>query len=192
MVVEKPYLILHKKRVAHLEIFNIIDNINARKTALEMTNQQIADASGIPVSTVNRILRKETEDPRMQTVLAIAAAVGYDFNAPSTQSIPENTQDSQYIRHIISMYEAQIADLKRTNNQIRAEKNRRIDLLMLLLGVAVGGWVCIYMLDITNPNAGWFQDQGHINISVLTLAILAVFVVVFSILKKKTQSDGEK
>lgn len=174
-----------------MEVFNIIDGINAKKAEMKMTNQQVANAAGVPESTVNRILRKETTDPRIQSVLAIAEAVGYDFSAPGAQSIG-NEQEGQYIRHIISMYQAQIADLKRANNQLRAEKNRTIDILSTVLGVAIGGWICIYMMDITNPHAGWFQDQGQINISVLTFAILIAFVIVFVILKKRGRNIDEQ
>lgn len=185
-------MILHKKEGMYLDVFTIIDGINTRKTDLKLNNQQIADASGIPKTTVDRILRKETEDPRIQTIFAIADAVGYDFSTPSGQSAPGSPPNAQYIRHIMSMYEAQIADLKRANNQLRAEKNRTIDLLLTLLSVAVGGWICIYLVDITNPNAGWFQDQGHINISVLSLVIVVIFVVAFALLKKKGRNgDGD-
>jgi len=45
-----------------MNVSEIIDGM-IQKTASNMTNQQIADASGVPKSAVDRILRKETSNP---------------------------------------------------------------------------------------------------------------------------------
>lgn len=140
-----------------MEVFAIIDGINAKKTAMNMTNQQIADASGVPKSTVDRVLRKDTENPTMKVILEIASAVGYDFN---TRSIPESADgslDGPYIRHIISMYETRIAAQERQYNLTTAEKNRWIKMLASIVGILVAGILFILIFDITHPEVGWFQ-----------------------------------
>lgn len=142
-----------------MEVFSIIDGINARKANLKMTNQQVADASGVPKTTVDRILRKETENPSMQSVLSIAAAVGYEISSKATQEIPDNVQDNPYIRHIISMYEAQMVAMERNYNLVTAEKNRWIKILAIIVGILGIGVVTILLIDILNPTVGWFQRE---------------------------------
>lgn len=142
-----------------MEVFNIIDGINAQKSALKLTNQQVSDASGVPKTTVDRILRKETENPSMQSVLAIADAVGYDFSTRKQAAIPEGAQDNPYIRHIISMYEAQLAAQERQYNLVTAEKNRWITILAIIVGILGAGVVAILLIDILNPTVGWIQRE---------------------------------
>ena len=48
-----------------------IFELKKKKNAAGMTNQEIADLSGIPVSTVNKIFSGATENPRYSTLLAI-------------------------------------------------------------------------------------------------------------------------
>lgn len=152
-------MILDKKEVDILEVLNIIDGINARKNALQMTNQQIADASGVPKSTVDRVLRKDTENPTMKVILDIAAAVGYEFGIPAAVQTPDDGQNNPYIRHIISMYEAQLAAQERQYNLVTAEKNRWIKSLAIIVGILGIGVVTILLIDILNPSVGWIQRE---------------------------------
>lgn len=159
-----------------MEVFSIIDGINARKNVLQLTNQQIADASGVPKSTVDRILRKDTENPTMKVILDIADAVGYDFSTRRAAVETDGSQDSQYIRHIISMYESQLAAQERQYNLVTAEKNRWIKILALIVGVLITGILIILIYDITHPDIGWFQREAyyHSGASVIKDAFLSV------------------
>lgn len=140
-----------------MEVLNIIDGINACKAAKNMTNQQIADASGEPKSTVDRILRKDTENPSMRAILNIANAVGYEFSTPATVQKTEVAQDDPNIRHIITMYENQLAAAERRFNLATAEKNRWIKALSTSLGGVAIGIVALLLLDLTTEDYGWFR-----------------------------------
>lgn len=140
-----------------MEVSVIIDGINARKLAMNMTNQQISDESGVPKTTIDRVLRKDTENPSVQVVLAIAEAVGYEFGIPAAAQAPEVIQENPHFRHIITMYEKQIADIRRDQNRERAEKNRWIKLLAIIIAILGAGIITILLIDILNPNVGWFQ-----------------------------------
>ena len=142
-----------------MEVFAIIDGINARKTAMNMTNQQISDASGVPKSTVDRVLRKDTENPTMKVILDIAGAVGYEFSTTSAVRVPDTIQDNPYILHIISMYESQLAAQERQYNLVTAEKNRWIKLLAVIVAILAAGIITILLIDITNPTVGWFRRE---------------------------------
>lgn len=158
-----------------LEVLSIIDGINARKNALQMTNQQIADASGVPKSTVDRILRKDTENPTMKVILDIAGAVGYEFGAPASVQVPDNENNNPYIRHIISMYETQLAAQERQYNLVTAEKNRWIKILAIIVGILGAGVVSILLIDILNPAVGWIRrDVAYYQSDGLRNILLAV------------------
>lgn len=146
-----------------MEVSAIIDGINARKAALGMTNQQISDASGVPKSTVDRILRKDTENPTIAVILPIADAVGYDFSNRSTSRLPDRESENPYIRHIIYMYESQLAAQERQYNLVTAEKNRWIKLLTIIIGILVTGIMFVLIYDITHPDIGWFQREVAYN-----------------------------
>lgn len=77
----------------------IIDGILERKEQVGMTNQQIADASGVPRTTINRILAKQTQNPSIKTVADIAMAVGYDIDPVHPAVLQDHTKDS-YITYL--------------------------------------------------------------------------------------------
>ena len=52
-----------------------IEEIRRRKRELHMTNQMLAEESGIPVSTVAKILGEVTKNPRKDTLRAIEKAL---------------------------------------------------------------------------------------------------------------------
>lgn len=142
-----------------MEVSSVIDGINARKKALNLNNQQISDMSGVPKSTVDRVLRKDTENPTMKVILDIAGAVGYEFGAPAVAQTPDLLKESPPIWQIISIYEDRIADLKRSHNRESAEKNRWITILAVTVGILAAGIIAILLIDILNPTVGWFQRE---------------------------------
>ena len=169
-----------------LEVFSIIDGINAKKNAIGMTNQQIADESKVPKSTVDRVLGKRTENPTMQVILDIAGAVGYDLVTPAKVQNLEAGQDNPYVRHIISMYECQIAGLERQYNRVTAEKDRWIWTLAAIIGLMGTGIIAILLIDLTNPNVGWFQHDTD-PFALVVLAIGLLLSVAVLLLRRKSK-----
>lgn len=144
-----------------MTVDQIINGIIERKDILHATNQQIADAANVPKTTVDRILRKETLNPSLQSVVDIATAVGYDFG--QTEKEPVVTDDAA-LQQIIYVYEKRCADLERESrlktvqtNMIIAGKDRWIRFLTLLSITFVVGIFTILVFDITNPFVGWIQ-----------------------------------
>ena len=54
----------------------IIKMLKELKSLKQLTNQQIADLSGVPLSTVSRIFNGQTENPNIQTIADIVGAMG--------------------------------------------------------------------------------------------------------------------
>lgn len=169
-----------------LNVCDIIDGINTQKTAVGMTNQQIADASGVPKSTVDRILGKRTENPTMQVILDIAGAVGYDMGGNARPAPADDLTDNPYVREIIAMYKQQIADLKLQHNRVTAEKDRWIQTLAAILAIMGAGAVTILLLDMTNPEFGWIQHDTD-PFALLVVAIVLIIGIGIALLRKKTK-----
>lgn len=56
----------------------LYEHLRAMKDASIMTAQQIADKSGVPVATVNRVLQGLTENPGFDTVCKLVKAHGWE------------------------------------------------------------------------------------------------------------------
>ena len=52
---------------------SIVETLKNMKSEQNLTLQQISSASGVPLSTVNRILSGQTENPSFRDVAAIVA-----------------------------------------------------------------------------------------------------------------------
>lgn len=61
-----------------------INDLKRMKLESGMTNQDIADMSGIPISTVNKIFSGATKNPRYSTLLAIEQVLATRENIPFT------------------------------------------------------------------------------------------------------------
>lgn len=145
---------------------DIIQGITDRKNELGMSNQQLSDASGVPKSTVDRILSGRTDNPSLQNVLDLANAVGYEFEGarPAMPPAPVTPGDSTaQLRAIyedrIKSYERLLARDQRHHNMLMAEKNRWIMFSMILNIVLVGFLVGVLIYDIANRDIGWVRDQ---------------------------------
>lgn len=147
----------------------ILDGIFRKQTEIGMTNQQFSDASSVPKATIERIKRGDTTNPTMQTILDLAAAVGYSFsNHPDPVApIPEeNKIRDPMTLHMIDYYErrgvAYEERIKRVTahfNMLLAEKNRWIKFLLTTNIILIVFLVTILIVDILHPDIGWVRDQ---------------------------------
>lgn len=144
---------------------DIIDGIRTKKDEQGLSNQQLSDASGVPKSTVDRILSGRTDNPSLQNILDLANAVGYEFEArtalpPAPVASGDSTAQLRAIyEDRIAAYERLIARDQRHNNMLLAEKNRWILFSMILNIVLVGFIVAVLVYDILNRDVGWVRDQ---------------------------------
>ena len=60
---------------------SIVETLKNMKSEQNVTLQQISSASGVPLSTVNRILSGQTENPSFRDVAAIVAAMAGSLDA---------------------------------------------------------------------------------------------------------------
>ena len=178
-----PDIMPEKERT--MTVTDIIDGIIQKQNQIGMSNQQLADASGVPKATVERIRRGDTQNPTTQTLLDLAAAVGYTFSNHPEQlpAVPEesNIRDPM-ILHMINHYERQAQAyeerIKRVTshfNMLLAEKNRWIQTLCTIIGLLIAGFISLLLMDIATPELGWFpHDANAISICIAIVAVLGL------------------
>lgn len=178
-----------------MTVSDIVNGIIQKKNAIGMNNQQLSDASGVPKATVDRVIRGDTPNPSMQTVLELAAAVGYTFSNHPEQ--PSPVPDESKIRdpamlHIINNYERQLLAaeerVKRVTshfNMLLAEKNRWIQTLCTIIGILIVGFISLLLMDIATPELGWFpHDANAIAICIAIISVLGLVGGAFLLRKK--------
>ena len=151
-----------------MDISAIIDGILECKEETGMTFQQIADRADAPKSTVTRILRKETPNPSMKTLMDIAVAVGYEINPIQPAVLKDSSKDA-YITYLQQALEverlsckAQIAEQKALRHQVVAEKNRTIFFLSIALILSLLMLIGWLIMELLHPSAGWFRfEEAH-------------------------------
>lgn len=169
-----------------MEISDIIDGLNARKAATGLTNQQISDESKVPKSTVDKILSGRVDNPTIKTLLDIAGAVGYNLGGQPGSAESADGYDSPYIRHIIAMYESQLAAQERQYNRATAEKDRWIRTLAVIIAILGAGIFSVLLIDMTNPEFGWIRHDTD-PFALVIVVIIALICIAGVLLYKKTK-----
>lgn len=148
-----------------MTVNEIMKGIVERKEALEITNQMLSDASGVPKTTIDRILRGDTPNPSMQTVLDIAYVVGYKFT--NDNDAQGGTVDSQ----LVNMLERESRLKTVQSNSLIAAKDRTIEdkchwvkfltastiIFAVCLIVTWAGIALLLHYDLTHLDIGYFQ-----------------------------------
>lgn len=143
---------------------NLVDKIIARKAELGVTNAWIAEKSGVPESTVTKVMNGTNKSPQMATIIPIAETLGVPISSQTMEQIepearPEPLAERTYDQYILDMlresYEQRLRDKDEQNRTLR----RWIYILAaaLALIVAIVLFICIY--DITHPDRGWYQQM---------------------------------
>lgn len=177
---------------------DIIDGIIRRVNETNMSHQQLADASNVPKATVDRILRGDTQNPTMQTVLDLAAAVGYTFSNHPDQlpAVPETPKfHDPTVQYIINFYERQgivyeerIKRVMATYNMQLAEKNRTIRNLCIIIGLLIAGFISLLLIDMATPEIGWFpHDANSITIGLAIVGVSALAIGAMLLHKKSKE-----
>lgn len=103
---------------------HIIEKIKQHKDATRMTTQQIAERSGVPASTISRILSGQTDSPNIHNIVAICRAVGVSLDElfgivppeqpkpePAPQLVPESVPQPvvDHGAELVAAYKDQLA-----------------------------------------------------------------------------------
>lgn len=138
----------------------IISKLQELKEKSHLTTQQISERSGIPVSTISRILSGQTDNPSFQTVCDLVEAMGgslYDLTGTTPPAPQEEHHrapaghdclhgERQHCCTIVTLYERSIA-----------QKNRWIRNLFIVCGAMLGAIIFVLLIDILNGGIGFVR-----------------------------------
>ena len=142
--------------------------LNAAKNAKGWSNQKLAEATKLPLSTITNILGEgsKTENPRWDTVTTLARTLGVPLNALEDETLPEAPQHNT-VSEAAAYYDAakkylmsQVEHEREEKEKERAERKRwqkatiavAASLIVILILVLV-----IILIDIRTPDAGWYR-----------------------------------
>lgn len=100
-----------------------LDNLKEMKKKSEMTSQQIADKSRIPLRTINRIFAGESDHPYADTLDLIVKAMGdYDLgDLFSDTNVVIATESIVEVKEVVEELEAEQDSLLSDNQALRDE-----------------------------------------------------------------------
>lgn len=120
------------------------------KEQKKLTNQELSNLSGVPIATINRLMSGATENPTIDTVLALASALGTTVDSLLGLSPPSGHGDES---PLIALYEKRIAE-KYAALRVHSRWLRFLCALSLVLFLFIIAWLVI---DVLNPKIGWFR-----------------------------------
>nr|DAJ14110.1 MAG TPA: Helix-turn-helix XRE-family like protein [Podoviridae sp. ctJ6o53] len=119
-----------------------------QKEALGYTNAMIAEMSGVPESTVTKVLNGANRSPGFETISPIARVLGVSLDELSVKETapPDTSTLTVGVSHIISIYERRLR-----------EKNRWINILAVAVAALILLLIFFLIYDITHSSLGWVQ-----------------------------------
>lgn len=113
----------------------------------DMTAQQIADKSGVPVATVNRVLQGLTENPGFDTVYKLVKAMGGSLNDLDEDRVCEPEGSTQLYERGLEYRERKIEDLE--------QKIKKLERIKAIIVVSILIAMGLLVYDIMHLDRGW-------------------------------------
>ena len=107
-----------------------------------LTNQQLADLSGVPAGTVNRILSGQTDNPSFQTICDLVLAMDGSLDElAGIEKAPEGPEAKA-----------------RASQDLIEHKNRWIHRLFVLACLLGSIFIFLVIFDLMNPALGFVRS----------------------------------
>lgn len=151
----------------------IAESLTEMKKEAGLSNRKLAELSGVPEGTVNKILSGNTMNPSVDTVEAMVRAMGKSmdelFGEPETPEMIQTAVIDHYSLLIdsykdqIEHYKDQVEQMRKNYDNFRIThkeqiRNHRIGLWALLAAVLVlVAVICYLCIDFSNDSWGLFQ-----------------------------------
>lgn len=129
----------------------LYEHLRAMKDASNMTAQQIADKSSVPVATVNRVLQGLTENPGFDTVYKLVKAMGGSLNDLDEDRVCEPEGLTQLYERGLEYRERKIKKLERT-----------IMIIAVFTFIVMAAVIVMLVYDMTHLSIGWIQTASNV------------------------------
>lgn len=103
---------------------NIVEKLIEKKAEMGVTNAWIAEKSGVPESTVTKVMNGTNKSPTMATIIPIAEALNVPISPQTIERIAEETIPKAAEEAIVNHT---IAAMERAHEKVIAEKDRRLE-----------------------------------------------------------------
>lgn len=124
-----------------------LEYLQTLKAQSGLTNEQIADLSGVPKNTVTRIFGGETVNPSFQNVADIVKALHGSLDEMAMIQVEEDAPvEHESESRLVLLY-----------REIIRGKDKWIRTLAVALGSVMVIVMFLLVFDIMNPTVGWFQ-----------------------------------
>lgn len=122
----------------------LYEHLRAMKDASNMTAQQIADKSSVPVATVNRVLQGLTENPGFDTVCKLVKAMGGSLNDLDEDRVCEPEGLTQLYERGLEYRGRKIKKLERT-----------IMIIAVFTFIVMAAVIGMLVYDMMHLDKGW-------------------------------------
>lgn len=143
-------------------IRDILREIKHNRDDLGLTNDDLAERSGVPLSSINRLLAsKDVPNPQFDTLARLASATNTRLDPrlgiDSETAVSHVNDPGQYLTTINRMHNDAASRLKEQIHVERREKYVLAIVLMLMISFVLG----IVVHDLRSPSAGWFRQMSN-------------------------------
>ena len=126
--------------------------LKALKSKGKFTSAELAQMSGIPETTIRKILSGETADPRFDTVAKLVLAMGGSLN-DLVEKVEEKDMKESPVIAIKEVYEAQIKDLQDHIDSFKQDK-KHLTIAVSVLGSVIA---VLLVLAVAFELHGWVR-----------------------------------
>lgn len=163
------------KQIVQMNTPDLFNWLREAKKLRGLTNKQIADATGVPLGTVDRVMSgKYTEVKRstLQPITSYLAKLHEETLPPDTPEQAElNTNALEGLKMVVQLRDAELEALTKSYKVLedRVEflkgenkrKDRWVTILATLTIVLFTGIIALLVYDLTHPDVGWYQTAAQ-------------------------------
>lgn len=131
----------------------LIERLKALKDKSGMSAAQISEKSGVPESTVTRILAGRTGNPTIITIMSMAKAMG----GTAADIFDDDTQVKPATAVVVSDAEKYHNEVVALYKEMLKVRMRTIKILGGIVGLLMGILIFILLFDIFNSDIGFIR-----------------------------------
>lgn len=133
-----------------------VDKLRALKDRQNLTNGDIAQRTGIPLTTVTKIFNGRTVSPSFDSIVQIAIVLGASVDKLAGVTPPEDADEAANSAARAELSRAKddrIRELCRERDKERREKHT----LAIILTCVIGIVLVLLMIDVVNGHFGFIR-----------------------------------
>lgn len=132
-----------------------VDKLRELKDQQNLTNGDIAQRTGIPLTTVTKIFNGRTVSPSFDSIVQIAIVLGASVDKLAGVAPPEDAEETTAaaLDELARIKDDRIRELCRERDKERHEKR----VLAVILTCVIGLVLVLLMIDVLNGHFGFIR-----------------------------------